>query len=166
MEKFYYSVATFKCTWATKHNTKNSNLAMKNTKIVCILVGQWRAVVNTVKSISLPLMVVNFLTSYMPVSISIRNSPPCDNTRLLTTFLIIWYVSIGGFQCLSMSGFNWNTLASFHFKRPLIEVHPSETSMIFIPVNKSVCLSCHCYHLCCLRMLFSSSRTMYTSIQF
>jgi len=62
---------------------------MENTEIVCIRVGQWRVVVNTVKNISVSLIVVNFLTSYMPVSISIRNSPPCDNMRLLTTFLII-----------------------------------------------------------------------------
>lgn len=55
--------------------------------MVCIRVGQfksqWRAVVNTVKSISVPLMAVNFLTSYMPVSISRRNSPPYDNTAFL-----------------------------------------------------------------------------------
>jgi hypothetical protein len=45
MEKFYYSVATYKRTWATRLITKNSNLTMKNTEMVCILAGQWRAVV-------------------------------------------------------------------------------------------------------------------------
>lgn len=103
MEKFCLSVATYKRTWATRRNTKNSNLTMKNTDTVCFRVGQfksqWRAVLNTVKSISVPLMAVNFLTSYMPVSISRRNSP-YDNTRLLTTFSIIWNASIGEFHCL------------------------------------------------------------------
>jgi len=77
---------------------------MKNTEMVCIRAGQfksqWRAVVNTIKRISVPVIAVNFLTSYMPVSISRRNSLPYDNMRLLTTFLRVWNVSIGEFQFL------------------------------------------------------------------
>lgn len=103
MEKFCYSVTAYKRTWPTRRNTKNSNLTTKNTEMVCIRVGQfksqWRAVVNMIKSISVPVTAVNLLTSYMPVSIS-RSSLPHENTRLLTTSLIVWNVSIGEFQCL------------------------------------------------------------------